>query len=30
MTMKAGIEQAIIKAVPEIKGVEAVDLAEQV
>ena len=29
MTMKAGIEQAIIKAVPEIKGVEAVDLAEQ-
>jgi Fe-S cluster biogenesis protein NfuA len=29
MTMKAGIEQAIIKSVPEIKGVEAVDLAEQ-
>jgi Fe-S cluster biogenesis protein NfuA len=29
MTMKAGIEQAIIKAVPEIKGVVAVDLAEQ-
>ncbi|MGV3547730.1 MAG: NifU family protein [Pedobacter sp.] len=29
MTMKAGIEQAIIKDVPEIKGVEAVDLAEQ-
>lgn len=29
MTMKAGIEQAIIKAVPGIKGVEAVDLAEQ-
>lgn len=29
MTMKAGIEQAIIKAVPEIKGVESVDLAEQ-
>jgi len=30
MTMKAGIEQAIIKAVPEIKGVVAIDLAEQV
>lgn len=30
MTMKAGIEQAILKAVPEIKGVVAVDLAEQV
>jgi len=29
MTMKAGIEQAIMKAVPQIKGVEAVDLAEQ-
>jgi Fe-S cluster biogenesis protein NfuA len=29
MTMKAGIEQAILKAVPEIKGVVAVDLAEQ-
>ncbi|WP_410222052.1 NifU family protein [Pedobacter sp.] len=29
MTMKAGIEQAIIKEVPEIKGVEAIDLAEQ-
>ncbi|MES2446878.1 MAG: NifU family protein [Bacteroidota bacterium] len=30
MTMKAGIEQAIMKAVPEITGVVAVDLAEQV
>ncbi|WP_199119984.1 NifU family protein [Pedobacter sp. ASV28] len=30
MTMKAGIEQAIMKEVPEIKGVIAVDLAEQV
>lgn len=30
MTMKAGIEQAILKAVPEITGVVAVDLAEQV
>lgn len=29
MTMKAGIEQAIIKEVPEIKAVEAVDLTEQ-
>ncbi len=29
MTMKAGIEQAIMKAVPEITGVVAVDLAEQ-
>ncbi|RZK41552.1 MAG: NifU family protein [Pedobacter sp.] len=29
MTMKAGIEQAIMKAVPEIKAVVAVDLAEQ-
>ncbi len=29
MTMKAGIEQAIMKDVPEIKGVVAVDLAEQ-
>ncbi|MCJ0741536.1 NifU family protein [Pedobacter montanisoli] len=29
MTMKAGIEQAIIKEVPEIKGVVAIDLAEQ-
>ncbi len=28
MTMKAGIEQAIIKAVPEITGVQAVNLAE--
>lgn len=26
MTMKAGIEQAIISAVPEIKGVEAINL----
>jgi Fe-S cluster biogenesis protein NfuA len=26
MTMKAGIEQAIMRAVPEIKGVEAVNL----
>lgn len=29
MTLKAGIEQAIKKEVPEIKGVEALDLAEQ-
>lgn len=29
MTMKAGIEQAIMKAVPEITSVVAVDLAEQ-
>ena len=29
MTMKAGIEQAIMKSVPEINGVVAVDLAEQ-
>lgn len=28
MTMKAGIEQAIKKAVPEITGVEAVNLTE--
>ncbi len=27
MTMKAGIEQAILKAVPEIKAVESVDVA---
>jgi Fe-S cluster biogenesis protein NfuA len=30
MTMKAGIEQAIMKAVPEITSVVAVDLVEQV
>lgn len=30
MTMKAGIEQAIIKAVPEITAVVAVNLAEPV
>ena len=30
MTMKAGIEQAIMKAVPEITAVEAVNLAESV
>lgn len=29
MTMKAGIEQAIMKAVPEITGVVAVNLMEQ-
>lgn len=29
MTMKSGIEQAIMKAVPEITSVVAVDLAEQ-
>ncbi|WP_443937180.1 NifU family protein [Pedobacter sp. MW01-1-1] len=29
MTMKSGIEQAILKAVPEITAVVAVDLAEQ-
>lgn len=28
MTMKAGIEQAIMKAVPEITGVQAINLAE--
>jgi Fe-S cluster biogenesis protein NfuA len=28
MTLKAGIEQAIMKAVPEITGVEAVNLTE--
>ncbi|QJD96364.1 NifU family protein [Mucilaginibacter robiniae] len=28
MTLKAGIEQAIIKAVPEITGVEAVNLTD--
>jgi Fe-S cluster biogenesis protein NfuA len=28
MTMKAGIEQAIMKAVPEITAVESVNLAE--
>lgn len=26
MTLKAGVEQAILKAVPEIKAVEAIDL----
>jgi Fe-S cluster biogenesis protein NfuA len=30
MTMKAGIEQAIMKAVPEITSVVSVNLAEQV
>jgi len=30
MTMKAGIEQAIMKAVPEITGVVAVNLTETV
>jgi Fe-S cluster biogenesis protein NfuA len=30
MTMKAGIEQAIMKAVPEITAVEAVNLSEPV
>ncbi len=30
MTMKAGIEQAIMKAVPQITSVVAVDLAEPV
>lgn len=28
MTLKAGIEQAIIKAVPEITGVEAINLTD--
>lgn len=28
MTLKAGIEQAIMKAVPEIKGIEAVNLTD--
>jgi len=28
MTMKAGVEQSIIKAIPEIKGVEAINLTE--
>jgi len=30
MTMKAGIEQAIMKAVPQISSVEAVNLTESV
>ena len=30
MTMKAGIEQAIMKSVPEITGVVAINLAETV
>ena len=30
MTMKAGIEQAIMKAVPQITGVEAINLTESV
>jgi Fe-S cluster biogenesis protein NfuA len=30
MTMKAGIEQAIMKAVPEITSVVAINLAEPV
>lgn len=30
MTMKAGIEQAIMKAVPQITGVEAINLVEPV
>lgn len=30
MTMKAGIEQAIMKAVPQITGVVAINLAEPV
>lgn len=30
MTMKAGIEQAIMKAVPEITAVEAINLSEPV
>lgn len=30
MTMKAGIEQAILKAVPQITGVEAINLSEPV
>ena len=30
MTMKAGIEQAILKAVPQITAVEAINLAEPV
>jgi len=30
MTMKAGIEQAIMKSVPEITGVEAINLSEPV
>ena len=28
MTMKAGIEQAIMRAVPDVKGVEAVNLTD--
>ena len=28
MTLKAGIEQAILKAVPEIKGIEAINLTD--
>ncbi|QNK62772.1 NifU family protein [Pedobacter sp. PAMC26386] len=30
MTMKAGIEQAIMKAVPQITGVEAINMTEPV
>lgn len=30
MTMKAGIEQAIMKSVPQITGVEAINLTEPV
>ncbi|MDR6783522.1 NifU family protein [Pedobacter africanus] len=30
MTMKAGVEQAIMKAVPQITGVEAINLTEPV
>jgi Fe-S cluster biogenesis protein NfuA len=26
MTLKAGVEQAVIKAIPEIKGVEAINI----
>ena len=28
MTMKAGVEEALMKDIPEIKGVEAVNIAE--
>ncbi len=30
MTLKAGVEQAVLKAVPEIKSVEAVNLQEPI
>jgi Fe-S cluster biogenesis protein NfuA len=29
MTLKAGVEQSVLKAIPEIKAVEAIDLSEE-